>query len=80
MPFVPAADLFGTKDNPFRNVKSKLDTLKCVSCNDEIHESVTGCRQLGNGQFCCSDCFYRQLGSALEPHPLASPRLSRTRR
>lgn len=49
----------------------------CSVCGCALQESITGCRKLGSGEFCCSDCYFRGLGDELEEFPLIPPRVHR---
>ena len=50
----------------------------CNQCKTAIHESITGCRKLGDGTYVCSDCYFEDLGDALEAFPILPPRAART--
>lgn len=70
MPLIRAADIVaGTAKMPQTG-------FACDDCREPIHESLTGCRRLGDGSFVCSDCYFK-LFEALENTPIMSPRLRR---
>ena len=50
----------------------------CSSCNVPLQESITGCRKLHNGKYVCSDCYFRELGDALDEYPIMTPRVRRS--
>ena len=57
--------------------KAKGKTVKkCASCGRVLQETVTGNRPTDQGAM-CSDCYYNDLGEAIERHPLVSPRAPR---
>lgn len=47
----------------------------CAKCHITLQESITGCRELEDGSFMCSDCYFEDLGDALEDYPFAAPTL-----
>lgn len=49
--------------------------LGCESCSVALQESQTGCRQLSDGQYLCSDCYFDALDDALEALPILPPRV-----
>lgn len=49
----------------------------CHKCDTMIRESITGCRRLADGKFACSDCYFEDLGDALEAFPILPPRIRR---
>ena len=75
MPFVKASDAFGNRASPDFYAEFEQGQLRCGACDDVIKESITGCRKMGDGSYCCSDCYYQAMGEALESFPLAPRRL-----
>jgi hypothetical protein len=60
---------------------SKLDELEqaqlcCAYCGVPLQETVTGNRKTPRGR-ACSDCYYEQLGVAIEEHPIVSGKVRR---
>jgi hypothetical protein len=54
----------------------RLNTQKCPYCNVPLQETITGKRPTPKGD-ACSDCYYEQIGEAIERHPVASARVHR---
>lgn len=52
------------------------DTHPCAVCKTPIHESETGCREMGDGTYRCSDC-YQDATTELEDFPILPPRVRR---
>lgn len=52
------------------------DVHLCAVCNIPLQESQTGCRQMGDGTFRCSDCYF-DAAEALEDYPILPPRVRR---
>lgn len=77
MPFVKASDVFGDRASPGFYAEFEQEQLRCSACEESIRESITGCRKMGDGTYCCSDCYYRAMGEALEIHPVLPRRLMR---
>lgn len=77
MPFMRASELFRDKASADYFAEFERSQLRCSACNDVVKESVTGCRKMGDGGYCCSDCYYTQLGDELEAHPVFPQRLVR---
>ncbi len=76
MPFLRASEVFGKKKSADYLDEFKGKQLVCA-CTEIIQESITGCRRLGDGTFACSDCYYENLGEALEAYPIGPRRLAR---
>jgi hypothetical protein len=49
--------------------------LGCECCRVALQESQTGCRQLSDGKYLCSDCYFDALDDALEALPILPPRV-----
>ena len=77
VPFVKASELFGEKTSANYFSEFARSQLRCTACDEPIKESVTGCRKMGDGGYCCSDCYYKQLGDELETFPVMPRRLVR---
>lgn len=52
------------------------DVHHCVVCSIALHESETGCREMGDGTFRCSDCYFDKA-EELAIYPILPPRLRR---
>ena len=48
----------------------------CAACGVLLQETITGKRRTRRGEV-CSDCYYEQLGEAIDDHPIASARVRR---
>ncbi len=53
------------------DLRSRAGGRGCVKCSTPLQETLTGKRQLADGD-ACSDCFYEELGKLVEEHPIAS--------
>ena len=51
---------------------------KCALCGEVLQETRTGCREMADGTFRCSDCYFDGLGDALERVPVPQPRVRRS--
>ncbi len=71
MAFLRAADVLSGK------AQFPQKSFDCFRCKLPLQESVTGCRQLKDGNFVCSDCYFEDLGDALEAYPIMPPRIRR---
>lgn len=71
MAFLRAVDVLSGK----AQMPEKL--FQCHKCKTPIRESVTGCRRLHDGKYACSDCYFEDLGDALEAFPILPPRIRR---
>lgn len=59
----------------YEELTKRLDEQKgekCTSCGIILQECVTGNR---NGQ--CSDCYYEDIGKAIDEQPIAAPMVLR---
>jgi hypothetical protein len=57
-------------ENPGLNLWDKASQETCCKCNTPLQETITGKRKIGD-KFACSDCYYEELGEAIERHPIA---------
>lgn len=53
-----------------------LDAPGCGICGQQLSESKTGSRQLGD-QFVDSDCYFEKASNVIEEHPIRSARIRR---
>jgi hypothetical protein len=49
---------------------------RCPYCGVVLQETITGKRPTPKGE-ACSDCYYEQLGEAVEQNPIVSGRVGR---
>lgn len=52
------------------------DFVHCTECKIPLQESQTGCREMGDGTYRCSDCYFDAMED-LEDHPILPPRIRR---
>lgn len=52
------------------------DVHHCAVCEIPLQESQTGCREMGDGTFRCSDCYF-DATERLEDFPILPPRIRR---
>lgn len=45
---------------------------RCVKCNCELRENITGYRASGDGVR-CSDCYYDALSAIIDASPIGAP-------
>jgi len=48
----------------------------CGHCGITLQESITGCRKVAD-EFYCSDCYFSEMGDALEAYPISAPKVHR---
>ncbi|HEY8581182.1 MAG TPA: hypothetical protein VIL72_14940 [Beijerinckiaceae bacterium] len=77
MPFVKASEAFAGRGADGFYAEFEAGQSRCSACAIAIKESITGCREMGDGRFCCSDCYYKNMGEELESFPVAPRRLMR---
>lgn len=52
----------------------------CFKCSVPLQESITGNRAVvidGARKHACSDCYFEEIGSHIDEHPIFMPRLRR---
>ena len=54
----------------------EAEQQRCPYCGVVLQETITGKRPTPKGE-ACSDCYYEQLGEAVEQHPIVSGRVGR---
>ena len=59
-----------------RQAKGSRSAKSCYKCRRPLQETLTGNRRTDRGAV-CSDCYYEELGRAIEEHPVASARAPR---
>ncbi len=56
--------------------RMEAEQQRCPYCGVVLQETITGKRPTPKGE-ACSDCYYEQLGQAVEQHPIVSGRVGR---
>jgi hypothetical protein len=78
MALISAVDFLDALDHPETSkVKIPEAAARCPTCKVVLHEVETGLRRRGDGSFVCGDCYFEEMGDALEAFPILPPRIRR---
>jgi hypothetical protein len=52
-------------------------TIQCDACGIPLQESITGNRPMADGSQRCSDCYFDEIATEIDEHPIFMPRIRR---
>jgi hypothetical protein len=70
-------DILKSDQQKLSNRMLPAGTVACGCCGVPLQESITGNRPLADGTHRCSDCYFDELGAAIDAQPIFMPRARR---